>query len=282
MITSKTKRIGILGWPLEHSLSPEMHNEAFKALQLDSVYIPLPVPPEKLAQAVAGLKAMGFTGVNVTIPHKAAIIPYLDEIDGSAQAVGAVNTVVIRDGKAIGYNTDAQGFVQSLLAKDVTIAGKTAVVMGAGGAAQAVVSGLLTHGIASIAIGARKREKAQALTKHFPETANLAACDWQEPAFTRRLRECSLLINCTPVGMTPQEEEELPVTWSALNPEAVVCDVIYNPPLTSFLSKAQKRGHKIINGAGMLIEQGALAFELWTGKAAPRNRMWSAVREHFG
>lgn len=273
MITSKTKRIGILGWPLEHSLSPVMHNAAFAALQLDYVYVPLPVRPEKLAQAVEGFKAMGFTGVNVTIPHKVAIIPYLDEIDSSAQMVGAVNTVAVRDGKTIGYNTDARGFIQSLLAQQVTVTGKSAVLMGAGGAAKAVVSGLLTSGIASVTIGARSREKAQALTALFPGNANLAGCEWHDPVFIKRLQECDLLINCTPIGMAIHQGEELPVPWSALTPNTVMCDLIYNPPLTKFLAMAQERGHKIVNGAGMLIEQGALAFEIWTGKPAPREIM---------
>lgn len=273
MITSKTKKIGILGWPLGHSLSPIMQNAAFKALQLDYVYVPLPVHPDDLAQAVAGLKALGFTGANVTIPHKVTIMSYLDEIDSSAQLIGAVNTIVIKEGKSIGYNTDAEGFIQSLTAKNVNIAGKSVVILGAGGAARAIICGLIQHGIHQITIGARKQTKAEDFIRFFPNFTNIEGYDWNESSFNNRLRDCDILINCTPVGMTANKKEELPIIWNNVNTKAVVCDLIYNPPFTQFLVSAQNRGHMVINGSGMLVEQGALAFELWTGKQGPRQIM---------
>jgi shikimate dehydrogenase len=281
MITSKTKKIGILGWPLGHSLSPIMQNAAFDALHLDYVYVPLPVQPENLAQAVAGLKAMDFTGANITIPHKVAIIPYLDEIDRSAQLVGAVNTIVIKNGRSIGYNTDAQGFIQSLITKDIMITGKSAVIMGAGGASKAVVCGLIQHGIEHITVGARNLIKVQEFVKGFPNITNIEGCDWNGSSFKNYLQDCDILINCTPIGMSANEKEDLPIVWDNINSNTVVCDLIYNPPITPFLKSAQSHGNKIVNGAGMLVEQGALAFELWTGKPGPRKIMLEILSKYI-
>lgn len=273
MITGKTKTVGILGWPVGHSLSPLMHNASFAALELDYTYIPLPVHPDNLSQAVMGLKTMGFVGANVTIPHKVAIMPYLDKLDVSAQLAGAVNTIVVKEGRCIGYNTDAQGFIQSLTTKNITITGKTVVIMGAGGAARAVVCGLIAQNVDKILIGTRCAVKAQDFVKLFPAGTNLQGCDWQEQIFADAITQCDILINCTPIGMSSNQDSELPINWQALKASALVCDLIYTPPLTQFLAEAQKRGHVIINGAGMLVEQGALAFELWTGEIAPRNIM---------
>jgi len=273
MITGKTKTVGILGYPVGHSLSPLMHNAAFNALELDYIYVPLPVEPDHLGQAVAGLKAMGVVGANVTIPHKVTIIPYLDELDRSAQLAGAVNTIVIRKGRCIGYNTDVQGFVQSLTAKNITIKGKNAVIMGAGGAARAVVCGLIEQGIDQIIIGTRNNLKAQEFVKLFPTGTHIQGCDWQKAMFIDAIRQCDIFINCTPLGMSTNNEVALPINWQDVKSNATVCDLIYNPPMTQFLTDAQSRGHMVINGASMLVEQGALAFELWTGETAPRNIM---------
>ena len=281
MITSKTKKIGILGWPLGHSLSPIMHNAAFKFLHLDYVYVPLPVHPENLAQAIAGLKAMEFTGVNVTIPHKVEIMSYLDEIDFSAQLVGAVNTVVIKEGKTIGYNTDAQGFVQSILSNGIKITEQTAIILGAGGAARAVACGLFQHGIKKIIIGARNLEKAQQFVKLFSTNVDIQAYDWEDSGFQNLLQECDILINSTPIGMSVNDTEVLPISWETLNPEAAVCDLIYNPSKTQLLLSAEEYGHIAINGLGMLIEQGALAFELWTGEKGPRQIMSDALTKYL-
>lgn len=277
MITSKTKMVGIIGWPLGHSLSPIMHNAAFEEMNLDYIYVPLPVQPNDLSQAIAGLKALGFVGANITIPHKVAIIPYLDELDASAQFVGAVNTIVIKEGKCIGYNTDGQGFIQSLLAKKVTIANKTVVILGAGGAARAVVCGLITNGIRQITIGTRNPLKAKEFAELFPDHRNIQGCDWNGSCFTTQLKQCDILINCTPIGMSSHREEELPINMIDLHPNAAVCDLIYNPPLTPLLASAKSRGHMVINGAGMLVEQGALAFELWTGEKPSRRVMLEKI-----
>lgn len=277
MITGKTKTVGILGWPVGHSMSPLMHNAAFADLGLDYSYIPLPVHPDNLAQAVAGLKSLSFVGANVTIPHKVTIIPFLDEIHPSAKLAGAVNTLVIREGKITGYNTDCQGFILSLKTKNITIQDKTALIMGAGGAARAVVSGLLAAGIKKITIGTRSLQKAEDFIKNFSEPNKLQGCNWNEDIFKNELQQCDLLINCTPIGMDNNNSITLPVDWQGVAKTAVICDLIYNPTLTQFLADAQNHGHIIINGAGMLIEQGALAFELWTGVNAPRNVMRNII-----
>ncbi|WP_378956349.1 shikimate dehydrogenase [Pelosinus sp. sgz500959] len=274
MITGKTKTLGILGCPVGHSLSPLMHNAAFAALTLDYIYVPLPVEPDHLGQAIAGLKAMGFVGMNVTIPHKVTVMPYLDEIHPSAQLTGAVNTIVIKNGKCIGYNTDGQGFIQSLTAKSITIKDKTAVIMGAGGAARAVVYGLLEYGIKKVIVGTRNVAKAQEFVKLFPKSrSKIEGCNWETESFIQALQECDILINCTPIGMSSNKETQLPIQWHHIKSDAAVCDLIYNPSPTDFLVQAEMRGHIIMDGKGMLVEQGALAFELWTGEKAPRKIM---------
>lgn len=263
MITGNTKKVGVIGWPVGHSMSPSMHNAAFRAAELDYVYVPLAVQPGQLRAAVDGLKALGFVGANVTIPHKVEIMTYLDEIDCTAKRIGAVNTIVVKDGKCIGYNTDAQGFIAALREHSISIDGRQAVLLGAGGAARAVIAGLSEAGIEKIHIGARSRVKAEAFVEDFP---GIAAYDWHDAAFTEALGQCDILINCTPLGMAPKLEEAPPVMWDSLNKTAAVCDLIYNPQLTTFLKVARERGHITLNGEGMLIGQGAAAFYLWTGQ----------------
>ena len=277
MITGKTKIVGIIGCPLGHSLSPLIHNAAFAALELDYVYIPLPVQPDDLGQVVTGLKTMGFVGANVTIPYKVTIMPYLDELDISAQLAGAVNTIVLTAGRSIGYNTDAQGFIHSLTTKNIPIKGKTAVIMGAGGAARAVICGLVAAGIGHIIVGSRSAAKLQDFVEIFPKETNIQGCDWHGEEFVNGLTQCDILINCTPIGMSSSLEEQLPIHWKDVKSTATVCDLIYNPPLTQFLADAQNRGHRTLNGAGMLVEQGALAFELWTKEKAPRSIMFAIL-----
>lgn len=274
MISGKTKVVGLLGWPVEHTMSPHIQNAAFSAAGLDYVYIALPVKPEDLPKAVAGLKSLGFSGVNVTVPHKVSIMPFLDALDRSAQLVGAVNTIVFSGGKATGYNTDMPGFVNSLLAENVAINGKRAVLIGAGGAARAVVHGFLENGAAMVTVGARDGAKAISFATSFEQRGKVQGCDWRQAEFDDALRRCDILVNCTPVGMYPRVEEEVPLEWEMLNPAAVVCDLIYNPTVTSFLARAAAAGHKTVGGAGMLVEQGIAAFTLWTGAPAPRGAMY--------
>lgn len=263
MITGNTKKVGVIGWPVGHSLSPAMHNAAFGAAGLDYVYVPLAVQPGHLKAAVEGLKALGFVGANVTIPHKVEIMQYLDEIDVTAKKVGAVNTIVVKDGVCIGYNTDAQGFVEALHQHGIRVKDRQAVLLGAGGASRAVVCGLLDAGIKKIVVGVRSVAKAQAFLQEF---TGLSIYGWYDQAFIDSLAYADILINCTPLGMAPNLEEIPPVEWMKLKKTAAVCDLIYNPSMTRFLAMAKQQGHITLNGEGMLIGQGAVAFALWTGQ----------------
>lgn len=277
-ITAKTQKVGLLGWPLSHSLSPAMQNAAFAASGLDYVYLPLPTPPELLPQAIAGLRALGFRGVNVTIPHKVAVIDYLDDIDASAKLVGAVNTIVNQDGRLIGYNTDADGYIGSLKAAGVAIAGKHAVVLGAGGAARAVVAGLTKNGISSIAIGARELGKATCLAQLFTRHGvTITGIEWNNQSFTSALAGADIIVNTTPLGMYPDIDSQPPIPWDNLKSSAIISDLVYNPLVTSFMKTAANLGHKVIAGDGMLVSQGALAFTLWTAKEAPQAVMSQAL-----
>ncbi|MDF2568503.1 MAG: aroE [Sporomusa sp.] len=271
-ITAKTQKVGLLGWPLSHSLSPAMHNAAFMASKLDYVYLPLPSPPEALATAVAGIKALGFVGVNVTIPHKVTIMDYLDEIDVSAKLVGAVNTIVIKENRSIGYNTDASGYISSLRLANVGIKGKKAVVIGAGGAARAVVAGFVENGIASVIIGARDKTKADDMSRLFNTNSLIRGGAWDHQDFIMDLLQADIIVNTTPLGMYPNTTSQPPVP-----PTAVVSDLVYNPLITAFMAEAARRGHQTIGGDGMLVEQGALAYNLWTSHNAPREIMRNAL-----
>ena len=276
MITGNTRVAAVIGWPVGHSLSPAIHNAAFAAAGLDYVYIPLAVAPDRLAQAMAGFAAAGFVGVNVTLPHKVNVIPLLDSLDRSAELVGAVNTVVYRAGLAVGHNTDLAGFVNSLAAAGVAIRGRRAVLLGAGGAARAVAWSFLENGAAAVAVGARDGVRAAAFAASFPAGAVAGYC-WYDAAFAAVLSRCDILVNCTPLGMHPHADQTVPLDWTALQPSAVVCDLIYTPETTLFLAQARERGHRTVGGAGMFIEQGAAAFTLWTGRAAPREAMRAAL-----
>jgi shikimate dehydrogenase len=277
MINGHTKKVGVIGRPVGHSLSPLMHNAAFRAAGLNYIYVPLPVEPNQLREAVSGLKALGFSGANITIPHKVNVIQFLDDIDRIAAMIGAVNTIVVRDGRLIGYNTDAEGFIASLMAEHVNVAGTTAVLTGAGGAARAIVSGLIANGVKKIWITARDKGKAAQLAASFSTLADMDSCNFDDKTYRAASSAADILINCTPLGMAPRTEAMPPIEWGCLNPAAVLCDLIYNPSQTQLLNAAQQRGHKIVGGMGMLIEQGAIAFQLWTGLNAPRAVMREAI-----
>ncbi|QDR80318.1 shikimate dehydrogenase [Sporomusa termitida] len=278
IITTKTQKVGLLGWPLSHSLSPAMHNAAFAASGLDYVYLPLPTPPALLPQAVTGLAALGFSGVNVTIPHKVAIIDCLDDLDDSARLAGAVNTVVISAGRLIGYNTDAGGYIGSLLSAGVAVKAKHAVVLGAGGAARAVVAGLVEGGIAAVGIGARDTARAAAVAGLFAGTGTpVNSSGWDSAAFAETVAKADIIVNTTPLGMYPDSASQPPLAWAHIKPTAVISDLVYNPLQTGFLAEASRRGHTVVTGEGMLLEQGALAFQLWTGVPAPLPVMRQAL-----
>ncbi len=282
MITGQTKNLGVIGYPIAHSLSPAMQNAALRAAGLDYVYIAMPVAPDCLKDAVNGLRSLGFRGFNVTIPHKTAIIPLLDEIDEDASLIGAVNTVVREGDRLIGHNTDVSGFIGALRDKGFSPRGKRAVLLGAGGAARAVVRGLLKEGVSSLAIGVRNPARAQELVRQFSGASAIAAFDWQSDSFRQEMAAVDLLVNTTPLGMFPRVEESPPVDWAGMRRDAFVYDIIYTPEETRFLRAAAEHGCPVLNGVPMLVGQGAAAFRLWTGQAADQAVMRQALREALG
>lgn len=276
MITGKTNCVGILGYPVGHSLSPVMHNAAFEKNQMDYVYIPLPTAPIDLADAVRAMKVWNFCGANVTIPHKVAVMDYLDEIDEDARMIGAVNTITIRDGKTIGSNTDGIGFIASLRKADAPPEGGEAVLLGAGGAARAVVWGLIQNGIKKITLVVRNEEKGKAFAERFMQYGDITVTVFGSRVAQTALRTCTLLVNTTPLGMAPNIDAMPKVDWQDVAPQAVVYDLIYTPLMTRFLLEGEKHGHQIINGKTMLIEQGAASFVKWTGIEPSRDAMEEA------
>jgi shikimate dehydrogenase len=278
-INGQTKLVGLLGYPVKHSLSPTMHNGAFAALNLNWCYVPLPVPPERLGEAVAGLRALSFVGANVTVPHKQAVMSYLDHVAPEAQAIGAVNTIVVREGRGIGHNTDWQGFLTALNEGGFDPQGKWAVVLGAGGAARAVVYALAQAG-AQVTVLNRTPARAQVLvqdfTPLFPSTS-LFALPLTSQTLGEQVAKAHLLVNTTLVGMWPEADKSIWPEDLAFPGRLTVFDLVYNPRQTKLLRQAQKSGAKAIGGLGMLVHQGAAAFELWTGEKAPVETMYEAA-----
>jgi shikimate dehydrogenase len=267
-VSGTTRLYGIFGYPIAHSLSPLMHNLAFRQHGLDCLYVPFLVPPEQLATAVAGAVALGVCGFNVTIPHKEAIMPLLDDVAAEARFVGAVNTVQVVAGRAMGYNTDGAGFMQPLRDLPVPFAHTSVCVLGAGGAARAVTAALLQAGCPSLAVANRTLERGQrlvaALQEHFPQ-ARLAAVPWSQVVPVAR--QSTLIVNATAVGLHAEGEALLPE--ACFGAGQVVYDIVYRPLHTPFLQAAQRQGATVVGGLDMLIGQGAEAFRLWTGQPFP-------------
>lgn len=274
-ISGKTKICALIGDPVEHTMSPVMHNAAYKKLGLDYIYIPFRVAPEQLGRAVDGLRALNVCGFNVTIPHKVSIIPMLDGLDPLAEKVGAVNTVVNSDGELRGFNTDATGFLQALLERGVDPGGKNVVVLGAGGASRAITYVLAERG-ASLSILNRQLELdwaeniADLIKEDFGRVVRvLELCD---EYLAQALERADILVNATSVGMSPAGDES-PVPAELLKNNLIVFDVVYNPIMTRLLREAKAAGARTIGGVDMLAWQGALAFEKWTGQSAPLDLM---------
>lgn len=276
-------RLALLGYPLVHSLSPAMHNAALAHVGLsDWHYEALPVEPARLGKAVAVLRGDDYAGANVTVPHKEYVIPFLDGLTPVAQAIGAVNTILKRSASEalegeglIGHNTDAAGWLADLHALGVMITGKPVLLLGAGGAARAAVAGCASVG-ASVRIIARRREQALNLQSLIPrlETFDFTASDLRRAA-----ADCALIVNCTPLGMSPRVDASPWLDGVPFPPDAFVYDMVYNPAETRLTQQARAAGLRAANGLGMLVEQGALAFELWTGSTAPRALMRAAAEQ---
>jgi len=281
MFTGKTKKLGIVGYPVKHSLSPVLQNAALKAAGQDYAYVALSVAPDELYTAFMGLKAMGFRGFNLTIPHKKKIIPFLDEIDETAKIIGAVNTVVFENGRSYGYNTDAVGFISGLQKEKISLENKKVVLLGAGGAAHAVIWGLIKNKVKSICIGVRNVKKAQLVADAFSKYTTIEIFDWKREDFQKSLGNADLLVNTTPMGMRPKIDEAPPVSWEYIKKRTFVYDIIYTPQKTLFLEQAEVNGNPVLNGEGMLVGQGAAAFKLWTGVEPDVELMAMKLREQL-
>jgi len=282
-LSGTTRVVGLFGYPVEHSFSPLMHNRAFAEAGLDYVYVAFPVPPERIAAAVAALPALGLAGVNVTIPHKEAVIPHLAGLSRSAQLIGAVNTIeVVNGARLIGHNTDAPGFAAALRREGVDLVGQRVLLLGAGGAARAVAFQSALDGCAELILcdvaGARATALAAEVAGHF------AACRTRAiPVTPEALRPAvataTLLINATPVGMHAGDVYPIDLAW--LHDGLFVFDLVYNPLQTPLLAAARDRGVGASNGLAMLALQGAESFAIWTGRPAPGESMLATLEGHF-
>ena len=282
MITGKTKILGVIGAPIAHSLSPIIQNAALHEAGLDYVYTAFPVHRVALASAVCGLRDAGVVGFNVTIPFKTEIMPLLDALSKDAQRIRAVNTVVIAsDGTMTGHNTDVTGFMAGFAARGIGLAGKRTVLIGAGGAARAALWGLLRSGVSSVCIGVRNLAKGKALCTDFAADGTLAVYCFDDPHFRDVLCTADIVVQTTPIGMSPQTDAMPPVDPAAISPSAAVYDLIYTPAETAFLRAAAAHGCTTINGETMLVMQGAEAFYLWTGVRPNTDLMQRALREEL-
>lgn len=275
---NQTVLTGLFGNPVGQSMSPNMHNAAFSKLKLNFAYMAFAVDKNQLIHAVEAVRALSMRGVNVTIPHKVAIMEFLDEIDREALDIGAVNTIVNNNGKLTGYNTDGKGFVRSLVEETgVSLTGKRILILGAGGAARAVGVSLAREGVQQITVANRSIEKARELSEHLSQFVPSVSVTLNEH---RDLQQVDIVINTTSVGMYP-EMDNTPIPKEILHSNLLISDLIYNPFQTKLLKEGQEVGAAIHNGLGMFVHQGALAFELWTGHSAPIELMRSTVEQRL-
>jgi len=283
-ISGRTKICGIIGNPIEHTMSPVMHNAAFKNKGVDYVYLAFRVKKEELGKAIEGMRALNIRGLNVTIPHKVAVIQSLDELDPLADKIGAINTIVNNDGVLKGYNTDATGFLRALRERGIEPKGKSVVILGAGGASRAI-SFILAERGSSLVILNRTWDKAKICTDRISETfqREATALKLDRENLAAALSKADILVNATSVGMSPNIDET-PVTSDLLRPNLVVYDIVNNPIKTRLQREAEAAGATVISGLDMLVWQGALAFEKWTGLKAPigvmREKVIKVLQRH--
>ncbi|MFN3974797.1 MAG: shikimate dehydrogenase [Dehalococcoidia bacterium] len=265
-----TYRVGIIGFPVRHSLSPRVHQAAFATLGLDICYEMWDTPPDALPQRIHSLRTPGVLGANVTIPHKEAVLPLLDTLTETARSIGAVNTIVHQNGALQGENTDAPGFLRALEEAGFPLRGSRALVLGAGGSARAVVHALAQANLAHLTLSARTLARAQGLAPLVEGKTPLSIVPWEEGALARAAAQVDLIVHCTPLGMahTPYAGQT-PLRWEHIPPSAFVYDLVYTPEETPLLREARRAGARAVGGLGMLVHQGALAFELWTRRPAP-------------
>jgi len=281
-INVETKFCGIIGNPVEHSLSPAIHNAAFRRLALNYVYLAWRV--ESIGDAIRGLRALGnFRGASVTIPHKVSAVPFLDEIEPTARQIGAINTIVLEQGRLVGFNTDATGALRALREGGATLAGQRIIMMGSGGSARAIAFALAAESKAEalMLLGVDDKERV-ALAKDLRAKTSIAVEEYSldERALGRIVPDAQVLIHCTPVGMSPRADATC-VPAALLHPGLTVMDVVYNPRETKLLKEAKRSGCKTISGIEMFLNQAVAQFELWTNQPAPVEVMRFVLESHF-
>jgi shikimate dehydrogenase len=276
MISGKTRLLALIGHPVSHSLSPEMHNASFTADGLDFAYVCLDVVPEDLPVAVAGLRALNFRGFNITMPHKRAMLSLLDELDEGARISGAVNTVVIEGSKLCGYNTDGGGLVEACKEAGVEIAGRRVLLLGAGGAAAAVALAFGSEGVGELRVVNRSVEHAEELRNKLRGAGLKKVEAHPYDALDETAREAEVIVNATPLGM--KDEDPLPIPAEYLDEGRAVCDAVYRPGReTALVREARERGARVVTGQRMLLYQGVLAQRLWTGREPNVKAMDAAI-----
>ena len=276
-ITGKTRICGVIGEPIEHTLSPIMHNAAFQTLGLDYVFLAFRVKTADVEDAASGIRALNIRGLNVTMPHKTAIIKHLDRVDLSAQIVNSVNTILNKENLLFGFNTDGVGALKALKENGVELKGRKVLLLGAGGAARAIAYALAKEAD-ELAVLNRTVKQAQALAKLLEKACNkkIASGSLSPSDIQSNLQDSDILINATAIGMKPKPDES-PVAPKLLRKNLAVMDIVYNPLETKMVKDAKAAGATVISGVEMLIHQGAASFEIWTGKSAPVEVMRQAV-----
>lgn len=278
-ITGQTRLSGLFASPSQHSISPLIHNTAFQALGIDAVYLAFEVNQSGLKEAIASIRTLNLLGVNLSMPNKQLACQLVDELSEVAALVGAINTIVPHNGQLIGYNTDGLGFMQSLAAKTISIQGKKMTMLGSGGAATAIIAQAAIDGVKEISVFKRKNQAFDSVKHQLKKIQEKTTCQIElyDLADKKRLEaeitSSALLVNGTPLGMTPYEESCPLEDTAMLRKELVVADLIYSPRETILIRKAKKQGCVTMNGLGMLLYQAAAAFKLWTGQEMPTEKV---------
>lgn len=276
MISGRTMVFGIFGYPVEHSFSPGMHNAAFAKLGMDACYVPYAVAPTSLKDAVRAIVPLGLRGLNITVPHKEKVIPFLDDVTEDARLIGAVNTIEVRDGRLVGHNTDGRGFLRSLREEtSFRPKGKRVLIVGAGGAARAIAFNLALNGAAEVMLSDVDAKKADLLARDVRRTTKTSTEAVPSAGLRDHARNAHCIINATPLGL--HRRDPLPFSRDLVREGHLVCDLVYNPPVTPLLRAAASCGAGTLSGIGMLLFQGVIAFEVWTGKKAPLEVMRRAL-----
>ncbi len=272
---------GVFGDPVDDNPTGVMEEAAYAACGLNYRYLTLKVTKEDFPDAMKAIRALHMKGVNLTMPHKINVLPYLDELSEAARIIGAVNTIVVRDGRLFGENTDGKGFVQALKNAEVSLENKNIVILGAGGAARAISVECAFSGASSLTIVNRTLSRGEELAEVIRSSTSAAACavSWEETYSVPK--DTDILINATSIGLMPAPEERPDIDYDTILPDMVVSDVVFNPAETRFLEAAAAQGAKTVSGLGMLACQGALNFTLWTGEEAPLSVMEETLRKEF-